>query len=64
MMNAAVQEGLAQHYQALASLSPEQRAALNRQAMCRNAVSLDGHDERYWLERIFEREAAAQSNGH
>jgi hypothetical protein len=45
----------AKHYQALASLSPEQREALDREAICRNAVQLNGRTVDHYREQMFER---------
>ena len=54
-MSPAAQELMARHYQALASLSDEQRVAIGRRDLARNEGNLNHRTERDNLERLFER---------
>jgi hypothetical protein len=45
----------AKHFQALASITPEQREALDREAMFQRSVAMNGRTVQYWREQLFER---------
>lgn len=47
-----------QHERAMASLTPEQRLALSRERLARNAVNMNGGTLSQALERLFALEAA------
>lgn len=55
MMSPEANDVGAKHFQALASLTPEQREALDREEMFRNAVAINGRTVGYYRERLFER---------